>query len=57
MIFITTLFGKLKTVKELVSPLSKRYCFRTPFDSEHVKVLQTLAKAAREHFNIAFLHY
>ena len=46
MIVIATLFGKLDTVKELVRPLSKKHLSRTPFDSQHVKDFQTLAKPA-----------
>ena len=37
MIVIATLFGKLQTAKDSVRPLSKKYRFRTPFDSQHVK--------------------
>ena len=46
MIVIATLLGKLDTVKELVRPLSKKHLSRTPFDSQHVKDFQTLAKPA-----------
>ena len=45
-IFIATLFRKLEAVKDLFRPLSKKHCFRTPFDSQHVKGSQTLAKGA-----------
>ena len=37
---------KLQAVKDLVRPLSRKNCFRTPFDSEHVKGSQTLVKSA-----------
>ena len=46
MIVIRTLFRKLHTVKDLVSPLSKKIRFRTPFGSEHVKTTQTLVKSS-----------
>ena len=46
MIAITTLFPKLQNVKDLVRPLSKKQRFRTPFDNQHVKESQTLAKLA-----------
>ena len=45
MIVIATLFRKLENVKDLARPLSKKHLFRTPFDSEHVKVSQTLVKS------------
>ena len=34
----------LKTVKEMIRPLSEKHHFRTSFDSENVKVFQTLVK-------------
>ena len=39
MIVVATLLRKLEAVKDLVRPLSKKQCFRTPFDSDsqHVK--------------------
>ena len=46
MIAIATLFRKLQNVKDLVRPLSKKHRSRTPFDSQHVKDFQTLAKPA-----------
>ena len=46
MIFIATLCRKLDTVKDLVTPLSEKHCFKTPFDSQHVKSPQTLVKSA-----------
>ena len=46
MIVIPTLFRKLKTVKGLVKPLSKKHRFRTPFHSEHVKESPTLVKSS-----------
>ena len=41
---------RLQTVKDLVRPHSKEQCFRTSFDSQHVKASQTLAKSEWEHF-------
>ena len=52
--FIATLSPKLQTLKELFRPLSKKHRFRTPFDSEHVKSSQTLAKGAWEQFSHIF---
>ena len=46
MIVIASLLRKLQAVKDLVRLLSKKHCFRTPFDSQHVKGSQTLAKSA-----------
>ena len=46
MIVVATLLRKLEAVKDLVRPLSKKQCFRTPFDSHHVKESQTLVKSA-----------
>ena len=46
MILIANLFFKLQTVKDLVRPLSKKQCFRTPFESQHVKGCQTVVKSA-----------
>ena len=43
-ILIATLLRKLQALKDLVRPLSKKHCFRTPFDSQHVKGSQTLVK-------------
>ena len=42
MIVMATLFWKVQTVKNLVRPLSKKHRLRTPFDSQQVKVSQTL---------------
>ena len=46
MIVIATLFRKLQTVKDLITPLSKKHRFRTPIDSQHFKGSQTIAKGA-----------
>ena len=45
MIVIATLFRKLQTVKDLFKTLSKKYRFRKPSDSQHVKGSQTLVKS------------
>ena len=54
MIVIATLFRKSQTVKDLVRPLSKKHCFRTLLDSQHVKGSQTLVKSPLEHFHHIF---
>ena len=46
MMVIATLFRKLQTVKDLVTPLSKKYRFRTSFERQHVKGSQTLVKSS-----------
>ena len=46
MIVIATLFRKLQTVKDLVRPPFKKHPFRNPFDSQIIKVAQTLVKSA-----------
>ena len=45
MMVLANLLRKLQTVKDLVRPLSKKQCFRTAFDSQHVKGCQTLVKS------------
>ena len=54
MIVIANLLRKLQTVQDLVRALSKKHLFRGPFDSQHVKGSQTLAKSAWEHFHHIF---
>ena len=56
MIAVATLFRKLRTVKDLVRPLSKKHPFRAPFSSQHVKGSQTLVKSASDHFHHIFHH-
>ena len=46
MIVIATLLRDLQAVKDLVRLLSKKHCFRTPFDIQHVKMSQILVKSA-----------
>ena len=38
-------FPKIQTVKNFVTPLCKKRCFRTPLGSRHVKVLRRLVKS------------
>ena len=46
MLVIPTLFSKVQSVNDLVTPLSKKQRFRTPFDSQHVKGSQTFVKSS-----------
>ena len=46
MIVIATLLRNLQAMKELFRLLSKKHCFRTPFDTQRVKGAQTLGKYA-----------
>ena len=41
---MANVFPKLQIVKDFVTPFSKKRRFRTSFDSQHVKVSQTLVK-------------
>ena len=34
----------------VVRKMSKKICFKTPFDSQHAKVFQTLLKPSAKHF-------
>ena len=45
MIVIATLLRKLQAVKDLVRPIPKKQCFRTPFDSQHFKESQIVVKS------------
>ena len=54
MIVIATLLRNFHVVKELVNLLSSKQCFRTAFDSQHVKGSQTYLKSACEHFQHIF---
>ena len=53
-IVIATLLRNLQAVKDLVKLLSKKHCFTTTFDSQHVKGCQTLVKSISEHFHHIF---
>ena len=57
MIVIATLFRKLETVKDFVTPLSKKHTFRALFYSQHVRGSQTLVKSAWDHFIIFFFFH
>ena len=57
MIVITNVFPKLQTAKNLLRPFSKKPCFRTRLDSQHVKASQILAKSPWEHFSHVFLSF
>ena len=50
MIVMANVFLKLQTVKDLVGSMSKKRRFRTFFESQHVKVSETLVKPAWEYF-------
>ena len=43
---VATLLRTLQAVKSLVRFITKKHCFGTPFDSEHVKGSKTLVKSA-----------
>ena len=49
-IVIGNVFPNLATVQGLVRPLTIQRSFKTSFDSQHVKRLQTLAKCSWENF-------
>ena len=44
MMIIATLLRRLQAVKDLVRLFSKKQCFRTLFDSQHVTGSQTFDK-------------
>ena len=50
MVDIANVLPILKTIKDLVRPLSRKGRVRTSFDSEKVKRFQTLVKSAFDHF-------
>ena len=54
MIVIATLLRNSQSAKDLVTLLSEKHCFRTVFESQHVRGSQTPAKSAREHFHHIF---
>ena len=45
LIVIATLLRNFQAVKDLVKLLSEEHCFRTSFESQHVRVSQTLVKS------------
>ena len=54
MMIIANLFPKLQSVKNFVTPLWKKRRFRTPLESEHVKVSRKIAKSRWERFYQVF---
>ena len=50
MIIIANVFPKLQTVKIQLRPTSKKRCFGTRFDGQHVKACQILVKQPKERF-------
>ena len=54
MFVIANVLAKLETVKNLVRALSKKCCFRTRFDNQHVKVSEILGKSWWENFYHVF---
>ena len=49
MILIADLFSKLRTPKNVVRYMSKKSCFKKPFDKQHGKRVQTLLRSEQQH--------
>ena len=49
MTLIADLFPKLRTPKNVVPYMSKKSCFKGPFDRQHGKRVETLLQSEREH--------
>ena len=49
MTFIADLFPKLRTPKNVVRYMSKKSCFKGPFDWQHGKRVQTLLLSEPQH--------
>ena len=49
MTLIADLFPKLRTPKNVVRYMSKKYRFKGPFDRQHVKRVQTLLRSEPQH--------
>ena len=49
MTLIAYLLTKLRTLKDVDRQISKKSCFRRPYDKQHGKRSRTLLKYAREH--------
>ena len=49
MTLIADLFPKLRTPKHVVRYMSKKSCFKGPFDKQHVQRAQTLLQSERQH--------
>ena len=57
MTFIADLFPKLRTAKNVVRYLSKKTCFKGPFDRQHRKRVQSLLQSEpqqRYHNQLSF---
>ena len=50
MTVLAYVFPKLGTVKNVVSQMSKKPCFRTLFESQHAKGFQTQLKSLRKFY-------
>ena len=49
MTLIADLFAKLRTPKNVVRYMSKKSCFKGPFDRQHGKRVQTLLRSEPQH--------
>ena len=49
MTLIADLFPKLRTPKNVVRYMSKKSCFKVPFDRQHGKRVQTLLRSEPQH--------
>ena len=49
MTLIAGLFPKLRTPKNVVRYMSKKVCFKVPFDRKHGKRVQTLLRSEPQH--------
>ena len=49
MTLIADLFSKLRTPKNVVTYLSKKFRFKGPFDRQHGKRVQTLLRSEPQH--------
>ena len=46
---IADLFAKLRTPKNVVRYMTKKYCFKGPFDKQHGKRVQRLLQSEEQH--------
>ena len=49
MTLIADLFPKLRTPENVVRYMSKKSCFKGPFDTQHGKRVQTLLQSGQQH--------
>ena len=49
MTLIADLFPKLRTPENVVRYMSKKSCFKGPFDKQHGKRVQTLLRSGQQH--------